>query len=193
MDNVNVWADKAMELIMDFGPKVVSAVLVLLIGLRIIKMITRQTGKLMEKRDVDPTLRPFLSSMVNWGLKALLFISVAGMVGIATTSFVAVLGAASLAVGLAFQGSLANFAGGVLILVFKPFKVGDLIEAQGHIGTVEEIQIFVTKIVTVQNRVVILPNGALSNGSLTNYTAKENVRVDMTFGISYSYDIARAK
>ena len=124
MDNVNVWADNAMELIMDFGPKVVSAVLVLLIGLRIIKMITRQTGKLMEKRDVDPTLRPFLSSMVNWGLKALLFISVAGMVGIATTSFVAVLGAASLAVGLAFQGSLANFAGGGFDLGIQTIQGG---------------------------------------------------------------------
>lgn len=191
--DVSLWAEKGMNLVLDFGPKVIAAIVVLLIGLRVIKIVSRQAGKVMDKREVDPTLRPFLTSMINWGLKALLFISVAGMVGIATTSFVAVLGAASLAIGLAFQGSLANFAGGVLILIFKPFKVGDLIEAQGHLGVVEEIQIFVTKILAPTNRVVILPNGALSNGSIKNLSAKDHVRVDLTFGISYKDDIAKAK
>ncbi|QTN39286.1 mechanosensitive ion channel [Cryomorphaceae bacterium] len=193
MENIDQLTEKGWNLLTEFGPKVVGAILVLIIGLRIIKVITKQTVKIMEKRDVDETLRPFMKSLVSWGLKALLVISVAGMVGIATTSFVAVLGAAGLAIGLAFQGSLANLAGGVLLLIFKPFKVGDLIEAQGHLGVVEEIQIFVTKILTPQNRLVILPNGALSNGSMKNYSAKEFVRIDLTFGISYSDDIAKAK
>ena len=193
MEELDKYSETAMDYILTNGPKVIMAIVVLIIGLRIIKVLTRQSVRIMDKRDVDETLRPFLKSLVSWGLKALLFISVAGMVGIATTSFVAVLGAASLAVGLAFQGTLANFAGGVLILMFKPFKVGDLIEAQGHKGVVEEIQIFVTKLVTIQNRVVIIPNGVLSNGSLTNYTAKEHVRVDMTFGVSYNSNIEQAK
>ena len=127
MKELGKYSESAIDYIMTNGPKVILAIVVLIIGLRIIKVLTRQSARIMEKREVDETLRPFLRSLVSWGLKALLFISVAGMVGIATTSFVAVLGAASLAIGLAFQGTLANFAGGVLILMFKPFKVGDLI------------------------------------------------------------------
>jgi small conductance mechanosensitive channel len=133
---------------------------------------------------------------VNLGgilLKALVIISVASMVGVETTSFIAMLGAAGLAVGLALQGSLANFAGGVLILFFKPFKVGDLIEAQGYLGIVKEIQIFVTILTTLDNQRIIIPNGLLSNGCLTNLNAEPHRRVDMTFGISYGDDVLQAK
>ena len=191
--NVSAYAEMGMDLITKHGPSVLLAIIVLLVGLRIVGSITKLVKKLMEKRGVDETLRPFLSNLLSWTLKALLIISVAGMVGIETTSFVAILGAAGLAVGLALQGTLANFAGGVLLLIFKPFKVGDVIEAAGHLGVVEEIQIFVTKLKTFQNRVIIIPNGILSNGSLTNYTAEENIRVDMVFGIAYDADIKKAK
>ena len=142
---------------------------------------------------VDPTLIPFMSSLVSWGFKVLLFISVASMIGIATTSFVAVLGAAGLAVGLALQGSLANFAGGVLVMVFKPYKVGDLIESQGHLGVVKEVQIFNTILIAPQSKRVIIPNGATSNGSIVNYTAEGKIRVDVTVGVSYDADIDQTK
>jgi len=120
----------------------------------------------MERSKVEPTLAPFVTSLTGWILKLLLFISVASMIGIATTSFIAVLGAAGLAIGLALQGSLSNFAGGVLIMIFKPYKVGDLIEAQGHLGEVKEVQIFNTLLTNPQNKQVIIPNGAISNGSV---------------------------
>ncbi len=191
--SITGYTEKGIELLMEYGPKVLLAIIVLIIGLRFVGAVTKMVGKLMEKSEVDPTLRPFLLNMLSWFLKALVLISVAGMVGIETTSFVAILGAAGLAVGLALQGTLANFAGGVLLLIFKPFKVGDVVEAAGHLGIVEEIQIFVTKMTTFQNRVIIIPNGILSNGSLTNYSAKDTLRVDMTFGISYDADIKKAK
>lgn len=185
--------DKAVNLTMERGPQIILAIIVLLIGLRLIRFAVKMLNKGFEHRNLDPTLRPFISNLVSWGLKVLLIVSVAGMVGIANTSFVAVIGAAGLAVGLALQGTLANFAGGVLILIFKPFKVGDLIEAQGFLGVVEEIQIFVTKILTPDNRLVILPNGALSNGSMKNLTAKDHIRVDLVVGIAYDEDIKTAR
>jgi small conductance mechanosensitive channel len=150
-------------------------------------------NRVFEKRNVDITLRPFLSNLINWVLKAMLFVSVAGMVGVETTSFVAIIGAAGLAVGLALQGTLANFAGGVLILLFKPYKVGDLIEAQGYFGEVKEIQIFITKIITPESKTVIIPNGVISNGSMMNYSEVGFLRVDLTIGISYDSDIKKAK
>ena len=151
------------------------------------------TSKVMDKRGVDVSLRGFLLSLFSITLKVLLFISVAGMVGIETTSFIAIIGAAGLAVGLALQGTLANFAGGVLILLFKPYKVGDLIETQGTLGVVKEIQIFVSILLTPENKTVIIPNGAISNGNITNYTTEGLIRVDMTFGISYDADIKLAR
>jgi len=147
----------------------------------------------MQRRGTDETLRPFMISLVTWVLKAMLFISVIQMVGIATTSFVAVLGAAGLAVGFALQGTLANFAGGALILLFKPYKIGDLIESQGHLGVVKEIQIFTTVLLNPQNRTIILPNGVVSNGDITNYTKEGKLRVDLTIGISYESDMKKAK
>ena len=139
MDDLNAYTDQGIQFIMDYGPKVIGALAVLILGLWLISMFTRILRKGFKKGKVDETLIPFLTSLVNWTLKAVLIISVASMVGIATTSFIAVLGAAGLAIGLALQGTLGNFAGGVMILLFKPYKIGDLIEAQGFLGVVEEI------------------------------------------------------
>jgi len=179
--------------VVEYGLKAIIAIVVLLIGLRIIKAMTNAIGKGMEKRDVDPSLRPFLKALISALLKITLFISVIQMVGVATTSFVAILGAAGLAVGLALSGTLQNFAGGVILLILKPFKVGDWIDAQGHSGTVHEIQIFFTILKTPDNKTVILPNGPLSTGSMVNYSTEENRRVDMEFGIGYTDDIDKAK
>lgn len=193
MNGMDKYVEKAIELGIEYGPKVVLALITLIVGLWVIGGVTNVTRKVMDHRKMDATLTPFLVSLLNWGLRALLFISVASMIGIETTSFVAVLGAAGLAVGLALQGSLANFAGGALILMFRPYKVGDLIEAQGHLGVVQEIQIFTTIILTPQNRRVIVPNGPLSNGSIINYSAEGWVRVDLLVGIAYEADIDEAK
>jgi len=193
MDNIVTYTETAIELTVLYAPKLALALIVLLIGLWIIKGASKLTVKSLKKTNVDQTLVPFIRSLVSWGLKALLFISVASMVGIATTSFIAVLGAASLAVGLALQGSLANFAGGVLILLFKPYTLGDLIEAQGHLGVVKEVQIFNTILLSLDNKQIIIPNGAMSNGSVLNYSAEENRRVDLVIGIAYESDIPKAK
>jgi len=184
---------KAYELGLEYAPKLALALITLLIGLWIISGIAKVIKLSMERSKVDPTLIPFMGSLVSWVLKLLLFISVASMIGIATTSFVAVLGAAGLAVGLALQGSLANFAGGVLVMVFKPYKVGDLIESQGHLGVVKEVQIFNTILLAPQNKRVIIPNGATSNGSIINYTVEGQIRVDLTAGVSYDSDIDKTK
>ena len=193
MENFEALVQKAMELGLTYAPKLLLAIITLLAGLWIVGKIVKLTAKGMEAADVDPTLIPFLTSLVSWGLKILLLVSVASMIGIATTSFIAVLGAAGLAVGLALQGSLGNFAGGVLILLFKPYKVGDLVEASGHIGVVKEVQIFNTIMVTPQNKRVIIPNGVMSNSSLVNYSAEGTLRVDLSIGISYESDIDAAK
>lgn len=142
---------------------------------------------------METTLRRFLNSLSNIGLKGLLLISVASMLGIETTSFIAVLGAAGLAIGLALQGSLANFAGGVLILIFRPYKVGDFVEAAGQSGIVKSIEIFSTVLTTGDNKTIILPNGSISNSAVINYSTQETRRVDLVFGIGYDDDLRRAK
>ncbi len=187
------YIDKAYDLIIEYGIKVIMAILVLLIGFWIIRRITKVVNRLMEKKDVSLSLRKFLTSLVSILLKVMLLISVAQMVGIQTTSFIAVLGALGLAIGMALQGTLANFAGGVMILLFKPFKVGDLIESQGHLGTVKEIHIFVTVLLSPENKTIIIPNAAVSNNDIVNYTTEGVIRVDMTFGISYESNIKKAK
>ena len=164
--------DTGYDVIVNHGPRVLLVVVLLFFGLWVIKRIESGVRKLMTKRNLDPSLIPFLGTMLDIVLKILLIVTLAGMLGFETTSFIAILGAAGLAVGLALQGTLANFAGGVLILVFKPFRVGDLIEAQGEKGNVKEIQIFVTIINTPENKTVIIPNGAISNGNITNYTVE---------------------
>jgi len=176
---------------MAYAPKVVLAIITLIVGMWLINRFVRLLDSKLGKK--DPTLNTFLCGLLSAVLKILLLISVASMVGIATTSFIAIIGAAGLAVGLALQGSLGNFAGGVLILIFKPFKVGDVIEAQGYLGSVMEISILYTIVNTFDNRRVIIPNGDLSNSSLTNLSAYPTRRCDMSFGIGYGDDIDTAK
>ena len=174
------------------GPTLFYALATLVIGWWVIKIIVEAMGKNFEKKQYDPSLTRFLSSLVGVILRVALLISVISMIGVQTTSFIALLGAAGLAVGLALQGSLSNFAGGVLILIIKPFKVGDYIEALGFTGTVEKIEIFNTTMVTLDNKVVVIPNGSLANTSIVNHYVKDIRRVDLTFGISYDDDSNKA-
>lgn len=192
-DIIEIDYEKYLNLIIENGIKVLLAILTLVIGLWIVKKIVKVSKTLMLKVDIELSLVSFLTNMLKWVLKVLLFISVLGQLGVATTSFMAIIGAAGLAVGLALQGSFSNFAGGILILLFKPFKVGDFIEAQGEKGDVKEIQIFNTKIITPRNRVAIIPNGILSNGLIKNYTEEGKLRVDIAIGISYDSDIKEAR
>ncbi|MCF8364646.1 MAG: mechanosensitive ion channel [Bacteroidales bacterium] len=180
-------------LVMDWGLKLLLALVTLAIGLWIIKLIMSGVRRMMEKRDVDVTLRPFLISLLSILLKIMLVISVISMVGIEMTSFVAILAAAGLAVGMALSGTLQNFAGGVMIMIFKPFKVGDVISAQGFTGSVSEIQIFNTILKTPDNKTIIIPNGGLSTGAMTNFSTEPRRRVDFTFGIGYGDDIDKAR
>lgn len=191
--NLDKYIDRVIELLAQYTPVVISALLVLVIGLWLIKRIAIFSQKAFERRDLDVSLRTFLRSLISIGLKIILIVTVAGMLGIGTASFVTILGAAGLAVGLALQGSLSNFAGGVLILIFKPYKVGDTIEAQGQTGEVKEIQIFNTLMLTADNKTVILPNGALSNGTIVNYTRHGNIRADIPVAVSSENDLTRVK
>jgi len=176
-----------------FAPKLGLALVVLMVGLWLVGRLARGVDRTMEKNGVEITLRGFLHNAIAGGLKLLLFVVVITMVGVETTSIVAVFGAAGLAVGLALQGSLANFAGGVLILFFKPFKVGDVIEAQGYLGRVEQIQIFNTIMLSLDNKRIVMPNGSLSNGAITNLFHEPTRRVDLKFGVSYGDDIAKVR
>jgi len=193
LQNSGQYVDTLINLFVVWGPKLVGAILALLIGLWLANMIASGLSRRMEKSEVDPSLRPFLKSLVSTLLKILVVVSVLGMVGIQMTSFIAILGAAGLAVGMALSGTLQNFAGGVMILIFKPFKVGDVIEAQGYTGAVNAIQIFNTILKTPDNKTVIIPNGGLSTSSMVNYSTEPTRRVDWTFGIAYGDDIDKAK
>ncbi len=184
-------ASMALEMGVNYAPQLVLAIATLIIGLWLINRFVRVIDKQATAK--DPTLGRFITGLVSILLKVVLLISVASMVGIETTSFIAVLGAAGLAVGFALQGSLSNFAGGVLILVFKPFKVGHIIEAQGFLGVVTEIQILYTTIDTFDKRQVVIPNASLSNASLVNWSIHENRRIDLEVGISYDSDIQKAR
>jgi small conductance mechanosensitive channel len=175
------------------GLKLLSAAVALWIGWKIVKLICKGLQKWFNKTDYDEALETFIHSLVSIGLKVVLIITCAGIAGFPTTSLVAVLGAAGLAVGLALSGTLQNFAGGVLILMLKPFKVGDFIETQGHSGKVRSIQIFNTIINTGDNKRIILPNGPVATDSLINYSAESERRVDFLFGIGYDDDIDQAK
>ena len=193
MDMVQEHSGKIIELLLGYGPKLLLALVVLIVGLWVVNRVVALINAAMTKKEVELTLKRFLLSLTGIMLKALLLISVASMIGIETTSFIAVLGAAGLAIGLALQGSLSNFAGGVLLLFFKPDKVGHFIEAQGHAGTVHSIQIFTTMLKTADNKTIIIPNGPIANGSIINYSSEATRRVDMVFGIGYDDDIDKAK
>jgi small conductance mechanosensitive channel len=185
--------DLILQKLVEYGPKLLGAILVLIIGLWIVKAMTNTFKKVMLKSKLDDSLIPFLGGIVGGLLKVMLVIAVMGMVGIEMTSFIAILGAVGLAVGMALSGTLQNFAGGVMLLIFKPYKAGDYIEAQGYAGTVEEIQIFNTILLTPDNKKIIIPNGGLSTSSMINYSAKETRRVDFSFGIGYDDDIEQAR
>lgn len=191
--NIDYVLEKITDIAVTYAPKLIGAILVWIIGGWVIKGLVRTFTKMLDKSKTDESLKPFLKSIINASLKVMLVISVLTMLGIEMTSFVALLGAAGLAIGMALSGTLQNFAGGVVILVIKPFKVGDVIETQGYIGTVKGIQIFHTTLITPDNKTIVLPNGSLSSASLTNYSTEEKRRVDWTFGIGYGDDIDQAK
>ena len=193
MENFEGIITTLWDLAIKYGLILLLALVTLVIGLWIIKVIIKAIGRNMEKRDVDPTLRQFLGALLGMILKILLIISVISMIGIEMTSFVAILAAAGFAIGMALSGTLQNFAGGAMLVIFKPFKAGDFIEAQGYTGTVKEIQIFNTILKTPDNKTIIIPNGGLSTGSITNFSTEPTRRVDFTFGIGYNDDIDKSK
>jgi small conductance mechanosensitive channel len=178
---------------MNYSPKLIAAILLLIIGIWAIRFINSISRKIMIRKEVEPTLIKFLSDIIFWGLRIVLFVAVITKLGVESSSFLAILGAAGLAIGLSLQGSLANFAGGILIILFKPFKLGDKIEAQGSVGKVIDIQIFVTQLLTVTNEVVFIPNGILSNGKIVNFSEKTLQRTDLTIRVSYQSNLLEAK
>ena len=193
VDELVKMSEAWLPVVLEYSGKLTLAVITLLIGWWLIGRLTASIGRLLEARRVDRALSSFIGSLVSIVLRILLLISVASMIGVETTSFIAMIGAAGLAIGLALQGSLANFAGGVLIMLFRPFRAGDWIEAQGVSGSVDSIQIFHTTLKTGDNKVVIVPNGALSNGHITNFSREPRRRADINIGIDYSSDIKRAR
>lgn len=193
MEYLQDTSDWISEMAVLYGIKLISALVTLVIGLWIIKILTNALGRFMDRRNMDGSLRGFLKSIIGIALKVMLLISVIGMMGIEMTSFIAVLGAVGLAIGMALSGTLQNFAGGVIILIIKPFKVGDYIEAQGYAGSVREIQIFNTILKTPDNVTIVIPNGGLSTGSVKNYSTEALRRVDFVFGIAYGDDYDKAK
>lgn len=193
MDDLEKYLDPLIEFATIYGMKILGAIVVLIVGLRVIKIMVSAFTKIMEKRNTDPSLRGFFISLIRNVLKVLLVITVMSMLSIEMTSFIAIIGAAGLAIGMALSGSLQNFAGGVMILSFKPYKVGDFIDAQGHSGTVKAIQLFNTVLKTPDNKTILIPNGPLSTGSMTNYSTEPRRRVDWTIGIGYGDDVDKAK
>lgn len=194
---MNINMDYLMTRITDFlvtyGTKIIMAIILWFIGLWLVKLISRAFDRILKKSKTDISLRPFLNGIVNISLKILLGISIFSTLGIKMTSFVAILGAGGLSIGMALSGTMQNFAGGVMILIFKPFKVGDVIDAQGYFGSVSEIQIFNTILKTPDNKTIIIPNGGLSTSSMTNFSTEEKRRVDWTVGVAYGTDLDKAK
>ena len=191
--NIDQVLQKVWELITIYGIKVIAAIAILVIGRWLAKIASNIVKKMMRKAEIDQTLRRFVASLVYIALMAFVVLAALSQLGIQTTSFIAVLGAAGLAIGLALQGSLANFAAGFLMIIFKPFRVNDYIEGAGTAGTVEEIQIFTTTLKTPDNKTVIIPNAKLTSDNIINWTLKGTRRVDLVFGIGYEDDIDKAK
>ncbi|KQC29990.1 mechanosensitive ion channel family protein [Flagellimonas eckloniae] len=193
LKNFEQHLEKAIDWFWDFMPNLILAIVILIVGLWVIRFINKLVRKFFERKDYDLTLESFLQSFISIALKVLLFTIVVTQLGVKSSSLVAMVGAAGLAIGLALQGSLANFAGGVLILLFKPFKVGDFISAQGIDGSVKQITIFSTKLNTFGNQVAIIPNGQLSNGSIINYNMEDTRRDKFDVGIGYGSNIKQSK
>lgn len=191
MENLSM--ETIMGYIETYGIPVLKAIAIYIIGSWIIKKLMKVIKAVMSKKSYDESLQKFLVNLVGWALKIFLIITVVGTLGVETTSFAALIAAAGLAIGMALQGSLANFAGGVLLMIFKPYKIGDLVEAQDALGVVKEIEIFTTKLVSPDNKLIIVPNGAMANGNITNYTAEGKIRVDTVIGVAYEEDIKQVK
>jgi small conductance mechanosensitive channel len=187
-----LWAN-AQAMVTIFGIKIVTAIVIYVLGRLVAKSLRKFTQKVMTKRGVDDTLVIFVGSLVYTALLIFVILAALAQLGIQTTSFIAVVGAAGLAIGLALQGSLANFASGVLLIIFRPFKAGDYIEGAGVAGVVEQISIFTTQLRTPDNKTIIIPNSGITAGNITNYSTKEERRVDMVFGVGYSDDIDKVK
>lgn len=185
-------AEGLQGLIVGYGVLLLTALAVLIIGLYIVKIIIGVLGKMLDKSNVDPSLKSFLTSLASILLKVIVYITALSQLGVEMTSFVAIMGAAGLAVGMALSGTLQNFAGGVMILLFKPYKVGDVVEAQGYTGAVKEIQIFITVLTTPDNKTVLIPNGPMATSAMINYSTQPTRRVDWTFGIGYGDDVDKA-
>ena len=193
MEDAQLWINKGIDFAVEFGPKLIGAILIYIVGSWVIKKLMKVLRKGMTAQEYDKSLQKFLLSLAKWALTIFLIITVISMLGVETTSFAALIAAAGLAIGLALQGSLSNFAGGVLLIIFKPYKIGDLIEAQDTLGVVKEIEIFTTKLVTPDNKLAIVPNGAMANGNIVNYTAEGKMRVDTVIGVGYDEDIKKTK
>lgn len=193
LKDLDLYIERFIHKLIDFIPSLLTALLLLVVGIWMIRLLNRMVRKFFRSKSHDPTLEKFITSLIDWSAKILLFVLVVTQLGVESTSLVAMIGAAGLAIGLALQGSLANFAGGVLILVLRPFRVGDWISAQGVEGTVSEISIFNTKITTFGNQVAVVPNGKLSNDKILNYNALPVRRENLSFGIGYRDDIPLAK
>lgn len=191
--DINVYVERYGQKLIDFLPSLVGSILMLIIGLWLIRLINKMVARFFKKKEYDVTLENFIASMIDWGLKILLFVLVVTQLGVESASLIAVIGAAGLAIGLALQGSLSNFAGGVLILLLKPFKVGDFISGQGVDGTVKEISIFNTKLTTFGNQLAVIPNGKLSNDKIINYSEEGIRKENLIFGIGYDANIKEAK
>ncbi len=193
IENLDVYIARFYSNLVDYLPSLISAVIVLTIGMLIIKLFRRIVSNLMTKKDLDPTLLKFVLDVFTWIFRVILFVTVIDQLGVKTTSLMAALGAAGIAIGLALQGSLSNFAGGLLIILFKPFRVGDYIEAQGQAGTVNSIQIFSTRIITGNNQVIYMPNGALSNGTIKNFSQEPLRRAEIMLSIDYKNNLENVK
>ncbi|PPK85575.1 small conductance mechanosensitive channel [Neolewinella xylanilytica] len=192
MDLRQLWQDYE-PILLAIAVKILAAILLLFVGFWLVNWLTRQVAKLLAKRSVDTSVSAFLTSFLSIGLKVLLVLSVVAMFGVETTSFIAILSALSLAVGLALQGNLGHFASGILLLTFRPFKVGDLIGTNGFVASVKEITVFHTVLNAVDNRLIIIPNGKVMGDAIENYTALGVRRLDLTFGIGYGDDIDKAR
>lgn len=192
-EQISKLLETGIDFIVQYGLKIVGGIAFLIIGLWIAKVITKNTKRLMEKKSVDQALISFSTSLIGIGLKVLIIISAMGVIGIQMTSFIAILGAAGLAVGLALQGTLQNFAGGALILMLKPYKIGDYVSVQGHDGVIADIHIFNTIMTTVDNKTIIIPNGSISTSSLINFSTQTTRRIQWIFGVAYGSDFKMIK
>lgn len=193
LNEAQVWIDKGVDFAVTYGPRVLGALLIYFIGSWVLRRVVRGLRKAMQRSSYDESLQRFLMNLISWALRVVLILVVVSALGVDVTMFAAIFAAAGLAVGLALQGSLSNFAGGVLIAIFKPYRIGDLVETQGVLGVVKDIDIFTTSLITPENKRAIVPNGPIANGNITNFTIEGMMRVDIVIGVSYDSEIRQVK